>query len=320
MDSNKERSLTSRNFFGGLIGGLLGILSFALIAPIALPFGCLVGVVVGFWWQELGTLVAKAPRQRKKMRIKKPEEHPTVIGYRRLRMAWWSAGLLYSSLVIFFTINWFGVEAVLGSLMVILFGCLGIGMRSDGLELSEKKDGLKAYYSVYSLHDRWGKLLFFREFAVALGCTFLGPVVMAVALVVFVTGAITIGIPAFSIAVIGYLLRGIHDLTFSRGHWLCVFVTIVTTSFVAFLMRDHMHGATLWVAALMAGAMSGVLSVLVQKTVRHCLNILPRAKEFMQNGGYLVQDPFDAVDYVRIVLFSPPRHQYGVWGWRAARS
>ena len=49
----KERSITNRNFCGGFLGGTLGILAFALVYPYLLPIGCLIGVVIGFWYQEI---------------------------------------------------------------------------------------------------------------------------------------------------------------------------------------------------------------------------------------------------------------------------
>lgn len=49
----KERSLTSRNFFGGLLGGITGILAFHYLYELLLPVGCLAGVIIGFWYQEI---------------------------------------------------------------------------------------------------------------------------------------------------------------------------------------------------------------------------------------------------------------------------
>ena len=42
-----------RNFLGGFVGGILGILACAFIHPATLPFGCLLGVVSGFWYREI---------------------------------------------------------------------------------------------------------------------------------------------------------------------------------------------------------------------------------------------------------------------------
>jgi len=54
----KSRSITSRNLLGGFLGGTLGILAFWLINWL-LPIGCLGGVVLGFWYQEIWVALAK---------------------------------------------------------------------------------------------------------------------------------------------------------------------------------------------------------------------------------------------------------------------
>src|ERR1043166_7801498 len=47
------RSTTKRNFWGGFWGGVLGILATAKLGILALMGGCLVGVLLGFYYQEL---------------------------------------------------------------------------------------------------------------------------------------------------------------------------------------------------------------------------------------------------------------------------
>lgn len=48
-----ERTVSRRNLVGGFWGGILGILALGYLHPIALPFGCFFGVVVGWWYQEI---------------------------------------------------------------------------------------------------------------------------------------------------------------------------------------------------------------------------------------------------------------------------
>ncbi len=55
---NQNRTSSSRNIWGALIGGILGILAFAFSKPL-LPVGCLIGVVTGFYWHELCTAIKK---------------------------------------------------------------------------------------------------------------------------------------------------------------------------------------------------------------------------------------------------------------------
>lgn len=49
----KTRSITVKNVTGSLLGGILGILAFGYIHPIALPIGCLLGVLIGWWYEEI---------------------------------------------------------------------------------------------------------------------------------------------------------------------------------------------------------------------------------------------------------------------------
>jgi hypothetical protein len=48
-----KRSITARNVTGGFLGGVLGILSFGYIHVYALPLGCIFGVLIGWWYQEI---------------------------------------------------------------------------------------------------------------------------------------------------------------------------------------------------------------------------------------------------------------------------
>lgn len=59
----KERSVSRRNFVSAFEGGVLGILALGYLHPIALPFGCFFGVVVGWWYQEIWQSVTDSFRR-----------------------------------------------------------------------------------------------------------------------------------------------------------------------------------------------------------------------------------------------------------------
>ncbi|MDP3795396.1 MAG: hypothetical protein Q8R13_05785 [bacterium] len=59
----KERTVSRRNFVGAFWGGVLGILAFGYLHPVALPFGCFFGAVVGWWYQEIWQSVADSFRR-----------------------------------------------------------------------------------------------------------------------------------------------------------------------------------------------------------------------------------------------------------------
>jgi hypothetical protein len=49
----KNRSVSQRNFVGAFLGGVLGILACGYLHPAVLPFGCFLGVIIGWWYQEI---------------------------------------------------------------------------------------------------------------------------------------------------------------------------------------------------------------------------------------------------------------------------
>ncbi len=42
-----------RNLIGGFLGGAMGILASWYVSPAAIPFGVLIGVVLGWWWKDI---------------------------------------------------------------------------------------------------------------------------------------------------------------------------------------------------------------------------------------------------------------------------
>lgn len=60
------KKVTSRNLIGGFLGGAIGILSSWYVAPAFLPLGVLIGVVLGWWNEDIVQLFREAHRQAKK--------------------------------------------------------------------------------------------------------------------------------------------------------------------------------------------------------------------------------------------------------------
>ena len=56
-------SISMRNFVGGLLGGMAGILLSYYIDPLAIPFGVLFGVVLGWWHAEIINSVVDTYKQ-----------------------------------------------------------------------------------------------------------------------------------------------------------------------------------------------------------------------------------------------------------------
>lgn len=59
----RKRSVTSRNFLGAFLGGFIGILVSGYLHPIVLPFGVLLGVVVGWWYEEIFASIVESYHQ-----------------------------------------------------------------------------------------------------------------------------------------------------------------------------------------------------------------------------------------------------------------
>jgi hypothetical protein len=59
------RSVTARNFVGGFLGGVIGILASWFISPLALPPGVLLGVLIGWYHADIAEIFRKADQQAK---------------------------------------------------------------------------------------------------------------------------------------------------------------------------------------------------------------------------------------------------------------
>ncbi len=58
----KTRSVMSRNVMGGFLGGMIGILAFSWNSFL-MPVGCFIGVLFGYWFQEIIDLVIDFPKR-----------------------------------------------------------------------------------------------------------------------------------------------------------------------------------------------------------------------------------------------------------------
>lgn len=56
----KKRTTSQRNILGAFLGGVLGIIALGFLHPIALPFGCFLGVIGGWWYQEIWATIRQA--------------------------------------------------------------------------------------------------------------------------------------------------------------------------------------------------------------------------------------------------------------------
>ena len=59
----KNRTVTNRNVTGAFLGGVAGILACARIHPLMLPVGVCLGVIVGWWYQEIWRTAQKTRQE-----------------------------------------------------------------------------------------------------------------------------------------------------------------------------------------------------------------------------------------------------------------
>lgn len=76
----RERTVTQRNFAGAFLGGAAGILAFGLIHPFLLTPGCVLGVVFGWYYQEIWQCTAAECKKAMKLYI-------ALLKERRMRKA-----------------------------------------------------------------------------------------------------------------------------------------------------------------------------------------------------------------------------------------
>jgi len=157
-----ERSITRRNFWGGFWGGILGILAVGWIHAIALPLGCLVGVVAGFWYQEIGQITYQCFREYllrllvARRRVTRKLHGTKASIYRGFRGAWIATSrgacigtrstIEYCLSKLHILINWlnrsYDQDLVARRCAVILFGGINIG--------------ISLFAIVYTVHGRDG--------------------------------------------------------------------------------------------------------------------------------------------------------------------
>jgi hypothetical protein len=56
----KSRTVTQRNLAGGFLGGMFGMLAFGYLNTGMLPVGCLLGVVIGWWYEVIGQAITNS--------------------------------------------------------------------------------------------------------------------------------------------------------------------------------------------------------------------------------------------------------------------
>lgn len=317
------RSISRRHFFGGFWGGVLGILASHFLAPVMLPFGCFAGVVLGFWYQELGTVIVNEWRKyliarRDVVVVVQPAMHPIDMA-NSIKALGITCGAIVFSIGALCALLMSGLrgETFFGALLFGFMSC-AIGWTFIYQEMSFDEDQtdryhLAGYYKLLELYtNRGGIYVFAREFVLAL----LAPFSVGTALVIgFGVGCFGLVYAVAPIWVVVSLFlvttRQIYKIAIGPGHWLCVGVTIVVTGVTAYLMNDSMPDTSVWLTALVAGMLSGSVSVYAHRGLSWILDKTPRATRFMaKTVGQHWSDIRDVCYRTFLWTFAPSRYQY----------
>lgn len=258
---NKSRSVRARNVCGGFLGGVLGILACGFLHPLWLPVGCFLGVVIGWWYEDILLTIGWTMRG-----VWPLSNMAHAIGNRlSLRKRWricrfvaqifLAAQAISVLLVCALCIEdpSAPVWAVTGYYMFV--GVLIAAFANQDIEPAT----LHASYDFYLLHGFLLSLL--REIWLLLQehwqCTFFVTVMLVQYLVVMPIVAMML-LPVA--ACVGFI-KGVYLVSRHKGHWPCFIVTLTVTTMCAIAVHPHMSDPLmLWLSALAAGCLSGGLT------------------------------------------------------------
>lgn len=293
-----------RNFFGALLGGALGILLCGYIHPLALPFGCLVGCIAGYWFDYIWVSVVHAfdvvevaldrfnSRPGEVLRSWARLAHgawESFLGHPLERaellrtFAAWVFLLLHfcAFAVCLVLIRKIGGDASIAALIVTLialgFAALAVVANSLSHNLASSDDAKKKTLAkmriFYATWERYGDgglgyvLLTLGDlFRTQLGIFLY--IAGSLSWFVVAGGLFLLAVVAPAAAAMGFV-RGVYYASHKDGYWFCFAVTLAITVLSAWLMYPNLqNGYTLWLAALSTGVASAVATDLAKQALQ----------------------------------------------------
>lgn len=331
-----DRSITRRNFWGGFWGGVLGILATAKLGILALMGGCLVGVMLGFYYQELGQLAVTSWKAAQL----KLQGHPPHRSFAEEWASWhpfdraesikaWAMGLA-ALLLLCIEASFIHRHSDAGLLAASVFALMCVFLSAIGGSILRLEPGanearwepkhVRYYFKVLQTYGHMGGVAFFaREFALAFLSLLVVPVGIALALgaiFAFVAFFIFMWPIALGLVCVPFLglfvfsfMRGTYHLAMKPDHWSCLTVTITTTGIIAWAGQAYLEGVVLAVIALIAGLLSGFGAVQIHPVLHRWFEHRPRLARFF--GRKLGQHGATLLEILR-ALVSPRRYQLKV--------
>jgi hypothetical protein len=300
-----NRSVTRRNFWGGFWGGVVGVFATANVGVYSLVLGCLVGVVSGFYYQEIWQIAKESWQKQTAV----PAE-PT-----RTMRQWWNDQHPYErALMLKNLTRSIAMLLPFAALQVAMlhsfkhaptrvdFGILAFGMlmatgvsfmyHDAGVREPEKgwtAEDMRAYFGLQERYLKGSAQFFVWELAKSLSVLILavaGLVALVNAEMYFVLGVLSLvglvgAVPTAWFAVVS-IVRGVYQLAMRSDHWVCLIVTTTVTAGVVILAKDALQGPTLGLTALTAGIASGAGSVQAHRMLRQWCESDPRIMTFFR--------------------------------------
>lgn len=274
----KTKRVSIRNFIGGLLGGFLGILAFGYIHPIALPFGCLFGVVIGWWHQEIMQLNFKEIVSKANIVV---TLNINMLTKKRHAPKWLGIYLAKISAITIFLGFWVVYSAILftsGDLedglatLSTITACILILMAFITFLLwysTEDTSGIKIELSkLWKEKAKKNSFVLFARETINIFRIQLFVFMVALCLAAFVAPLfgyfllIIVPMTAFILTV-----KAVDNLLGDSGHKLCLVVTLVITALTAFLARNAIaDGNVIWYVAIMAGFGSASITEIIRLT------------------------------------------------------
>lgn len=297
------RSAKFRNISGAFLGGMLGILLCGYIHPMALPFGCLVGCIVGYWYDHVWVSAVHA-FDIAEGAFGRFAGHPgnTLRSWaRRAHRAWESylghpvdraaslrtfasvAFLLLHCCVLVLCIMWgytiggsTGVAAFAAAMVAVCFGIMAVlatkGTHDLLSSLNVDKEMLVKMRIFYTAWERYGNGGL-RYALLAVADLFRTQLAMFLyimgSLLWFITagGLFLLAVVAPVAVAVGFV-RGIYLASQKDGYWLCFAATLCTAALSAWLMYPYFeNGYVLWVVALATGVASAAATDLARQAL-----------------------------------------------------
>ena len=269
----KERTVSRRNFVGAFWGGTFGILAFGYLRPIALPFGCFLGVIIGWWYQEIWqSAFVFIPRWllRKPTAFVQQLKAPSVQAY-ILRTVTIIIYLVLSALwvvpLVFYCIKAMEAapkESAMPILYIFSIVFAFVLVLIPFIYVYDRPENMSKMQKFYLVQEQYATSNPFRFFTKNLANLFLYEISTLLAiggmLIWFAgIGEIFLFFVIVPISVITGVVKGVYKVSTRGGHWLCFGTTVIVTAITAWVMYPYLNDTRiLWTVALFAGLTSAV--------------------------------------------------------------